>query len=251
MYPELFKIGPITFYSYGLMMGLAFIVAAFIAGKEADRRGFGGEDYYNFLIIVLVVGVVFSRIMYVALRLPEYAGNPLSVFDIRAGGLAIHGGLLGGVLAGIWYARKKSISFWSLADSMAPSLAVGMGIARWGCLFAGCCYGRLSTLPWAVTTVLAPGWRHPAQVYESLLDFVIFAILWFSRRKTKADGQLFAAYVGLYSIVRFIVEYYREPDLVIGPLTAAQIGSLVLVALSVAVFYYLGREKGQNKELAS
>jgi phosphatidylglycerol---prolipoprotein diacylglyceryl transferase len=251
MHPELFKIGPVTFYSYGLLMGLAFVVAAFIAGKEADRKGFGGDDYYNFLLITLVVGVVFSRFMYVVLRLPEYLGDPISMLDIRSGGLAIHGGLLGGVLTGIWFSRRKHISFWSLADSVAPSLALGMGIARWGCLLAGCCYGKLSTVPWAVTTVLASGWRHPTQVYESILDFAIFGVLWLYRTRARGQGQVFAGWVGLYSIVRFIVEIYREPDLVIGPLTAAQIGSLALVAISAVVWVHLGRTQGNHPEASS
>jgi len=241
MRPELFKIGPLTVYSYGFMLGLAFLVGSLLAAREADRKGLDRERFFDFLLVTLVVAVVVSRLFYVAFRLKEYLAAPITILNIRDGGLAIHGGLLGGVLTGLWFSRKQKVSFWRLADVVSPSLAVGIGIARWGCLLAGCCYGTLSTLPWAIQTRFQPGWRHPTQIYESLLDFAVFGILWWYRRRQKRDGQLFLAFLGLYSVVRFFVEFYREVDLRIGPLTAAQVGSIVLALASFAVWIWMQR----------
>lgn len=241
MHPELLKIGPFTVYSYGLMLGIAFVAGTFLAAKEVERKGMGKGSIFDFFLITLIVSVVVSRLFYVAFRLHAYLSAPLGILDIRDGGLAIHGGLLGGIGVGLWYSRRNNISFWRLADALAPSLALGIGITRWGCLLAGCCYGTLSTLPWAVSTHYAPGWRHPAQIYESILDLAIFGLLWARRKKRATDGQLFLAFVGLYSIARFFVEFYREADLKLGPVTVAQAGSIVLAILTSLVSLYLGK----------
>ncbi len=241
MRPELFKIGPLTVYSYGFMLGLAFLAGSLLAAREADRKGLDRERFFDFLLVTLIVAVVVSRLFYVAFRLKEYLAAPMTILNIRDGGLAIHGGLLGGVLTGLWFSRRQKVSFWRLADVVSPSLAIGISIARWGCLLAGCCYGTLSTLPWAIQTRFAPGWRHPAQIYESVLDFAVFGILWWYRRRQKRDGPLFLAFLGLYSVVRFFVEYYREVDLRIGPLTAAQLGSILLALASFAAWVWMQR----------
>ena len=212
-----------------------------LAAREADRKSLDRERFFDFLLLTLVIAVVVSRLFYVAFRLKEYLAAPATILNIRDGGLAIHGGLLGGVLTGIWFSRKQKVSFWRLADTVAPSLAIGIGIARWGCLLAGCCYGVLSTLPWAVQTRFAPGWRHPTQIYESVLDFAVFGFLWWYRRRRKRDGQLFLAFLGLYSVVRFFVESYREVDLRTGPLTVAQAGSIVLALASLAAWVWMQR----------
>ncbi|MDP2857553.1 MAG: prolipoprotein diacylglyceryl transferase [Bacillota bacterium] len=241
MRPELVKIGPLTVYSYGFMLGLAFLAGSLLAAREADRKGLDRERFFDFLLLTLVVAVIVSRLFHVAFRLSEYMAAPATILNIRDGGLAIHGGLLGGVLTALWFARRQKTSFWRLADTLSPSLTIGISIARWGCLLAGCCYGVLCTLPWAVQTRFAPGWRHPTQIYESVLDLAIFGFLWWYRTRRKHDGQVFLAFLGLYSVVRFGVEFYREVDVRIGALTAAQVGSVALALVSLAVWAWMQR----------
>jgi len=241
MRPELVKIGPLTVYSYGFMLGLAFLAGSLLAAKEADRKGLDREHFFDFLLVTLVVAVVVSRLFYVAFQLGEYLAAPATILNIRDGGLAVHGGLLGGVLTALWFARREKTSFWRLADTLSPSLALGIGIARWGCLLAGCCYGVLCTLPWAVETRFAPGWRHPTQVYESVLDLAVFGFLWWYRTRRKHDGQVFLAFLGLYSVVRFGVEFYREVDLRIGAFTAAQVGSVALALVALWAWAWMQR----------
>ncbi len=241
MHPYLFKWGPITIWSYGLMLDLGFLLGAILAAKEADRRGIGGEWMYDLLLVVLVAGVVMSRALYVLLNLSLYVSNPWTIFNITEGGLALHGALLGGVLVAVWFCRKKRISFYTLADIVAPSLALGIAVTRWGCLLNGCCYGVPTSGKWGVLTRYAPGLRHPTQIYESVLAFGMFAFLWWARQRTRARGQLFLLFLILYSVIRFFVEFFRESSY-IGPLTHAQAASLAIALAALWWFFRLERQ---------
>lgn len=239
MHPELLKIGPVTIYSYGALLGLAFLVCSLLAVKEGERRGIHHERMLDFLLATILVALVFSRMFYVLMRPAAYVADPLRAFSLGDGSLAFHGGLLGGVLNGLWFSRRWGVSFWTIADSVGAVLPLGSAIARWGCLLSGCCYGTLSTVAWAVTTQHAPGWRHPAQIYESLLDLAVFGMLAVYKKRRVRQGQVFLAYLALYSLVRFTVDFYRDSDLWIGRLTYTQAGSLVLLVLAVIASSYL------------
>ncbi|MGE5483773.1 MAG: prolipoprotein diacylglyceryl transferase [Ignavibacteriales bacterium] len=241
MHPYILKWGPITIWSYGLMLDLGFLLGAVLAAREADRRGIGGAWMYDLLLAMLLVGVVASRALYVLLNLSLYVSNPWTILNITEGGLALHGALLGGLIVAIWFCRRKKISFYDLADTVAPSLALGIAVARWGCLLNGCCYGVPTTGKWGVLTRYAPGLRHPTQIYESLLAFGLFAFLWWARQRTRIRGQLFMLFLMLYSVIRFLVEFFRESSY-IGPLTHAQAASLAIALLALWWFFRLERQ---------
>ncbi len=238
MLPELFHIGPVTVYSYGTMIALAVLAALFLVWRQAPREGIDPNFTVDFMLAVVVAGLVGSRLVYVALNWRDYAGNPWAIIGIggwERQGLAIHGGLLGGVGAGWVMARRLKLRFWSLADLYARALAVGLGIGRIGCLLAGCCYGRPTGGEWGCTTVYAYGLRHPSQLYETFLLLALFLFLTWRMTKPRRLGQLFGLFLAGYGCARFLAEFFREGERVAAGLSLGQIVSLGLVAAGAAI----------------
>lgn len=227
-------------HSYGLMLGLAFVAGSILASREAERKGIGGEWMYDFLLVTLLAGVIVSHALYVVLNLGLYVSNPWTILNITEEGLSLHGALAAGVIVALWFCRKRGVSFYTLADTLAPSVALGIGIGRWGCFFNGCCYGVPTSGSWGVLTRYAPGLRYPTQIYESIAAFALFALLWSVRSKMKADGQVFTLFLLMYSVIRFFVEFFRE-SAYLGPLTYAQAASILIVAVALYWFYRLDR----------
>lgn len=224
MYPELFRIGPLVINSYGLMLALAFIVGIFLALKKAEKRGIDNNTIINLAFIVMVSAIVGSRLFYVLFHLEEFKGRWLYTFlpiqpdgSIGLGGLIFLGGFLGAILSGAIYIHKKSLSFWKVVDSVAPSLALGLFFGRIGCFLNGCCFGKACSLPWAVTFPpnSAAGHQmagvaiHPTQLYSSAYGLLIFIILMLLDRKNHYDGFLFAIFLLIYGVSRFIVDFFR------------------------------------------
>jgi len=177
MYPILLKVGPFTLRSYGLFFGLAFLIATLVAARESERKGFGREVIFDFAALALLAGLVGARLYYIAFFDPQFfLKRPWEILAVWKGGLALHGGLLAGLLVGIWFCRRYTIPFWKLADSLAPSLILGQAIGRIACFFSGDAYGKPTDLPWAVTFTdphaMAPLGvpLHPTQLYEFSLD---------------------------------------------------------------------------------
>ncbi|MGB9866636.1 MAG: prolipoprotein diacylglyceryl transferase [Bacillota bacterium] len=235
MYPVLFRIGPVEFYTYGLLVGTAFVVASMLAAKEAERRGINPDHMYSFFIVAFVLGAVFSRGLYVVLNWSQFAGDPVSILNTRSGGMTIHGAILGGVIAALVSSRRMKISTKQLLDIVAAPLPLAQAIGRWGCFFNGCCYGVLTGGAWGVLTRFAPGLRHPVQLYESALDLGLFLVLWRLRVRKFKPGVLFAIYLTGYSAIRFTVEFFRDSakDLAFG-FSQAQVGSIAIAAVAVA-----------------
>lgn len=241
MYPVLFKIGPVEFYTYGLLVGMAFVVASMLAAREAERRGLNPDHMYYFFVVAFLLGVVFSRGLYVVLNWQEFSGDLVSMLDTRSGGMTIHGALLGGMVASVIASRRMGITTRELLDIVAAPLPLAQSIGRWGCFFNGCCYGVLTGGAWGVLTRFAPGLRHPVQLYESALDFGLFLVLWRLRVKRFRPGVLFALYLVGYSGIRFVVEFFRDSakNLVFG-LSQAQVGSIAIAAVAL-VFIAVNR----------
>ena len=141
MKPVLFTIGGIKFYSYGLMVGLGYVLGARIAVSMARKKGINPDSLFDFFLLLFVAGVLGGRLLHVALN-PAVYQDLRAVFDLRDGGLSIHGVLLGGLLAVILYCRVKKVRLGLLLDVVVPGVALGQSIGRWGCLFNGCCYGK-------------------------------------------------------------------------------------------------------------
>lgn len=197
------------------MMAVAFLAGLWTASQRGRRDGFTPETILDIGPWLIVGAILGARIVYVTTYWHEqFAGRPLlEIFMVQHGGLVYYGGLIGAALAGILYARWKNLRLWKLADVLAPSIALGYVFGRIGCLLNGCCYGRPCNLPWAIH--FPPGHEtypqgvHPTEIYDSLLNLVLYiGLAWLYRRK-KFDGQVFAAYLICYAVTRSIVETFR------------------------------------------
>jgi phosphatidylglycerol:prolipoprotein diacylglycerol transferase len=218
MYPILFKIGPVTIHTYGLFLAIAFLTGIGLATRQAKIEGVDPQKIFDLCFYLVLAAILGSRLLFVIINYRFYLDNPLNIFKLWKGGLVFYGGLLGAVAIGIWYIRYNQLDLWKIADILAPSIAIGQAIGRVGCFMAGCCYGRTSNLPWAVTftdqNCLAPIGipRHPTQLYSSGAALVIFLFLLLIYRVHSFRGQVFWSYVSLYSVGRFILEYFRADD---------------------------------------
>jgi phosphatidylglycerol:prolipoprotein diacylglycerol transferase len=235
MHPVLIKIGSLTIYSWSFMVFLGILVGFGLARKQAIEESLDPSLIERWLIYLVLGGVVGGRILYVLLNPESYIHNPVEIFLLQRGGMAIHGAILGGAIAGYLFSRRQNISFGKLADITAPALVMGQAIGRLGCFLNGDSYGRVTTLPWAVNFPGIFGARHPTQLYESFLDFLIFIFLWRTRKNIKFAGQLFLYYLILYSLARSFVEIFRESPHVWGPITLAQLASGVIFIISLAI----------------
>ena len=246
MNPILIEFGPIAIRYYGLMYVLAFFVGGWLLGKEVRRKGIPLTDdqRWNFLALVYICGVLGARIYYVVFNWSYYSQEPLEIIAIWHGGLAIHGGLIGGALAGWWYVVRHRIFFLQLADAGAPSIILGQAFGRVGNFMNGETHGYPTTLPWGI--VFPPGSPagedypntpvHPTMLYEMGFNLLIFALLWSLRKRPHQDGFIFCSYLILYSIGRSIVSYYRVEDLMIGGMRAPHLVSALLI---VTIGWYI------------
>ncbi|HHY92087.1 MAG TPA: prolipoprotein diacylglyceryl transferase [Firmicutes bacterium] len=225
--PIAFSLGPLTVRWYGILMAVALLVGTWLALKEARRQGVDEDALLNLIILAAPLGWVGARIYYVVFEWGYYHQHLAEIPQVWKGGLAIHGGLITAILVGLWYTRRHHLDFWQLADITAPSLILGQAIGRWGNFFNQEAYGYPTSLPWAM--YIAGEWRHPTFLYESLWDLGVFTLLLWGRHKSGVkQGDVFLAYLLLYSVGRFWVEGLRTDSLMLGPLRAAQVVSLIL-----------------------
>lgn len=268
MYPELFRIGPVTINSYGLMLALAFIVGIYLAIKKAEKRRIDSNTIVNLAFIVMISAIVGSRLFYVLFHLDEFRGRWIYTFlpiqadgTIGLGGLIFLGGFLGALLSGAIYIQAKKLSFRKVVDSVAPSLALGLFFGRIGCFFNGCCFGKACDLPWAVTFPpnSPAGYQmmdasiHPTQLYSSFYGLLIFVILMMLDRKEKFDGFLFGVFLILYGISRFTVDFFRFYEnqmFLIDGIGFNQIVSFLLVIAGFLLLYPKREEKADGVKAA-
>ncbi len=247
MFPILVKLGPFELRSYSLMVAIAFLAGAYLAGREAKRRGINPELVNQFIFYVLLAGLIGARLYYVAFYdLGGFLRRPFEVLAIWKGGLALHGGLIAGLLTGVWFCRKNRIPFWQFADTLAPAIILGQAIGRLACFLNGDAYGRPTNLPWGVTFTdpnsMAPLGvpLHPTQLYELGLDLVLFFILWSMRTRTTYSGQVFLTYASGYALIRLFVENFRGDQLLIaGAISAAQALSGIILIGALSALYFL------------
>ena len=221
MHPIAFQLGPITIHWYGVMIALAFFAGLWTATRRARRENIPAEKIADVTLWLLVGGIIGARFVYVTTYWrEEFADLPFrEVFMIQHGGLVYYGSFIGAVVAGIVCLRWKKMPLWKTADVLAPSIALGSVFGRIGCLLNGCCYGRPTNLPWGLTFTNPQAHElsgtplniplHPTEIYDALLNLVLYGFLaWLFRRK-KFDGQVFATYLLCYAVTRSLVEYFR------------------------------------------
>lgn len=243
--PTLIHLGSLEIRWYGLAIALGVIAAVWVATREAKRKGISEENIQTLALIGVIGGIVGSRLFHVIDRLDYYMSNPLAMFAFQQGGLAIWGGVVGGVIAGGLYVLYKRMPLGAVADLAAPAMLTGQLIGRIGCIINGDAYGGPTDLPWGFiyqhpAALIPPVYlgvpTHPYPVYEMMWNLALFGTLWSLRTRLRINGLLFAVYVGGYSLGRFLLTFVREEQIVSWGLQQAQfvaLGGLVLAALLV------------------
>jgi len=242
--PVFLRLGPLEFRWYGLMYIIGFLAAYFIIKSQVKRRGISlSADAVADIVFFIAVGIVLGgRSGYILFyNLSWYLAHPLKVFAVWEGGMSFHGGFLGAIIAAVFVFRKNGLDFVQMADIVALTAPVGLGLGRLGNFINGELYGRVTTHP---IGVLFPGGgalpRHPSQLYEAVLEgLLLFAVLWGLSLKKTPRGTVFWAFVAGYGFFRFIVEFFREPDQQLGFLwggaTMGQLLSLPMLVLGLVM----------------
>jgi phosphatidylglycerol:prolipoprotein diacylglycerol transferase len=256
--PIVVKLGPIVIRWYGLLIASAVLLGVSLSQYLAKRR-YVNPDLISDLSIWLVIGAIpAARLYYVLFQWSEYSQHPQRIIAIWQGGIAIHGAIIGGIIAALIFARLNKISFWQLTDLVAPSLILGQAIGRWGNFFNSEAFGGPTDLPWKL--YIPPDHRpvdlvdfeyfHPTFLYESLWNLMVFALLLtlffraLSKKSSLKVGTLFLVYGIVYSLGRFWIEGLRTDSLMLGPLRMAQmvsLGGMTLGLLGLAWLYVLKR----------
>lgn len=251
--PDLVTLGPIRVRWYGVMYVLGFIASYFLIQKQERSRQIGlvgtvAQDLIFYLAIGLIVGGRLGYILFYEYNdFTPYIKNPLEIIATWHGGMSFHGGLIGCIIAGWFFSRRKKMPFAALADSTIVTAPVGLGLGRLGNFINGELLGRSSDVPWAM---IFPGGgpvpRHPTQLYESLAEgLLLFVILWNLRKKKFQDGMMVAFFLLFYGIFRFIIEFFKEPDpqigFLLGYFTMGQMLCIAMIALAPLLALYLRR----------
>jgi phosphatidylglycerol:prolipoprotein diacylglycerol transferase len=250
--PVAFEIGALRIYWYGVLVALGCMAGLWLAGRRAQRAGVPADTIWDLGPWLILGGLVGARAWFVIAYWREsFADQPLwEILRIRGGGMVFYGGLIGGTLGGVVFARRKQLGVWHLADILAPSIALGQAFGRLGCLMTGCCYGRPSSLPWAIhfphDHETAGAGVHPTQIYESLLDFGLYGLLAWAFRRKHFDGQVFAGYLVGYAALRSAVELFRGDYRVHylgGWVTPGHLSSFGVLATGLALWWMLAPKR--------
>ncbi len=242
---DIISIGPLTLRWYGLLIASAVLLGVALSQYLAKKRGINPETIGDMVIWLVIAAIPCARLYYVLFEWQAYANRPGDIFAIWQGGIAIHGAILGGTLAAWLFSRVNRLSFWQIADVVAPSLILGQAIGRWGNFFNSEAFGSPTDLPWKLFIPLAnrpANYRefeyfHPTFLYESLWNLGVFGLLlglffWGLQRPHRLRaGTLFLVYMIAYSAGRLWIEGLRTDSLMFGPLRMAQVVSLVGIAL--------------------
>jgi len=266
MYPELFRIGSFPVNTYGFLLAAGLMLALFFAAKLAIRDGLPRERIYDLGLWTIIGGLIGSKVLMV---FTEDGVNFFSLDFLRSGGV-YYGGFLGGLLALVFLIQFYKLPFWKVADAFAPGVAIGQFFGRQGCFSAGCCWGKVTELPWGVHFTEAGHENtgvpiydsaggalhlHPTQLYESFAMLIVFGVLVFLHRRKRFDGQVLIGYMILYPIVRFTIEFFRDDprgDLVgltsLTGLSTSQIISLLVAFGAVCFMIYRSKTVKQIAE---
>ncbi len=259
MNPEIVRIGPVALRWYGLMYAGGFAASYLLVRHQIQRINEGAkvkdrgkaeaairipdaflDSLYTYLILGLIIGARIGYILFYDLK--SYLNNPLEIFAVWHGGMSFHGGAIGSLLAGYLCCRKFHVNFWQTADLVTVTAPIGLGLGRLGNFINGELYGRNTDVPWAM---IFPGGgplpRHPSQLYEFFLEGVLlFTILWIAKNRRHVAGSMTALCLVLYGLLRFVVEFFREPDaqlgFIAGPFTMGQLLSVLTMLAGIVVY---------------
>lgn len=248
-------IGPVTIHMYGLMIAIAFMSALFLCLRRGKKKGLDEDTIYGIFYCALLGAVVGCRLLFYIVEFPNILKDPSILWNFREG-YVVYGGILGGILFGYFYLTKiKKACFWDYFDLVMPSVAFAQGVGRIGCLFAGCCYGARTDSRFHIVfhhSDYAPNNVPliPTQLISSVGDFIFAALLLWYERKNPCKGRVSAAYLCLYGVGRFIIEFFRNDYRGnIGFLSTSQIISIGIVIAGILI-YFLAPGFRSNRDAA-
>src|SRR5215831_2726328 len=253
MHPRLLELGPITVYTYGVLLAAAYLLGLKLAMVRANARGLDSSRVLDLGIYIIISALIGAKLLLLVTDFQMFRADPRELLTLARSGGVFYGGLILAVLVALWYIRRAGLPLWTTCDVFAPGIALGHVVGRFGCLFAGCCYGKPTTKPWGITftdpfaasnvgTPLGVP-LHPTQLYEAGAEFLILLfLLWSERRGRPYAGRTFWLYMLLYAGSRFIIEFYRGDDRgTVGIFSTSQFISLLLAPLAIGMLIYLGR----------
>jgi phosphatidylglycerol:prolipoprotein diacylglycerol transferase len=261
MHPRLFElpwtipfIGRITIYTYGVLLAAAYLLGLQLALKRAKSRHLDGTRVMDLGIYIIISALIGAKLLLLVTDFQTFRNNPAELLGLLKEGGVFYGGLVVAVAVALWYIRRIGLPLWTTCDVFAPGIALGQVVGRFGCFFAGCCFGKQTTVPWAITftdpfaaanvgtPLNVP--LHPTQLYEAGATFLILVFLLATERfGRKFPGRTFWLYMLLYSVSRFVIEFYRGDERGnVGPLSTSQFVSALLAPLAVGMLIYLGRQ---------
>jgi len=216
------------------MLAIAVFVCSYLLKKDAARRNINADIIYDLVFWTVLSGIIGARIFYILLNLEVFLDDPIEIIMIQHGGLAYQGGFIFGLMATVIFLKKNKLAFLPMADLVAPYIALGHAIGRIGCFLNGCCYGR--PVSWGIYVPGLHAHLHPTQLYEAVSLFIIFFILKGFRRMTLPAGQVFALYLVLAALERFVVENFRgDHDVLYWGFSIYQLVSLGIMAAGLAL----------------
>lgn len=254
MFPRLFTVGGFTQHTYGVLVAAAFITGLLIAARLARRQGLDPDRVFNLGVYMALVGFFAAKVLLLIADWSYYTSRPSEIFSLRslqAGGV-FYGGFLGAIAFAVWYARRAGLPFLKLADAFAPGVALGHAVGRLGCFAAGCCWGKPTSVPWAVTFQDTYAHEmfgvplgvpiHPTQLYEAGAEALIFGFLMWAWKRRAFEGQILCFWLAWYGVARFTIEFFRgDPErgrLFGGALSTSQFIAICMLVLSAGIWYW-------------
>jgi phosphatidylglycerol:prolipoprotein diacylglycerol transferase len=253
MYPRLFELGPITVYTYGVLLAAAYLLGLRLAMVRARNRGLDATRVLDLGIYIIISALVGAKLLLLITDFQTFKNDPRELVTLARSGGVFYGGLILAVSVALWYIRRVGLPLWTTCDVFAPGIALGHVIGRFGCLFAGCCYGKPTTEPWGITFTdpYAASYvgtplgipLHPTQLYEAGAELIILIVLLVTERKGRPyPGRTFWLYMLLYAITRYIIEIFRGDDRgTVGMFSTSQFISIILAPLAIGMLIYLSR----------
>jgi len=263
MHPVLFDFGAFTIYSYGVLLAAAYLVGLQFALMRARARGLDSQRVMDLGIWIIISALVGAKLLLLIIDFRQLTGSPRDLLSLARSGGVFYGGLIAAVTVALLYLRRHKLPLWTTTDVFAPGIALGHVVGRLGCLLAGCCFGRETSVPWAITfhnpAALAQGTPlgvplHPTQLYEAGAEALILVFLLATERRGRPfPGRTFWSYMLLYGISRFIIEFYRGDSrgMVFGAVSTSQFVSIILVPVAVVMLFVLGRRPDPTRDVAA
>ena len=254
MHPILFSLGPIHIFSFGVFLTLAFLAGSFYVWREGKNE-LGDELILDTILVVLILALLGARLFYIALHFTNFNFNLLRWIHFPLyPGFSFWGGVIMGLLGVVWFTKRKKVSFWRMTDFLVLGVALGQILGQIGCFLDGCSVGRVTALPWGMTTVGFLGKRHPIALYETLIAILIFLLVsrvyrWIFSQRHQREGSAFLAFFTLLGLFSFLLEFLKEDGVYFYSLSLNQWIALAFFFGSGVIWYW--RLRNLKKDIIS